>query len=70
MKYMWTKWRGNPPPHELKVIGSWDDPPEKDGALHQAGTACKRGGCCFFADFGETLIPPVWWRADQPGESR
>lgn len=67
MQHVWTKWNGNPPAPDLKVIGSWDDPPEKPGALQATGRSCKRGGCCFWADFGESMTPPIWWRAESNG---
>jgi hypothetical protein len=60
MQHIWAKWETNPPPYATEIIGSWDDPPEKDGALHAEGGICKRG-CCFVAPSG-TLMPPIWWR--------
>lgn len=66
MKHTWTRWTGNPPPHDLDVVGWWGETPEDDKGHETRGKSCKRGGCCFVAWFGEILIPPKWWRASDP----
>lgn len=62
---VWTKWSHERPPRDVLVEGAWnDDDTKKDKPTR--GYVCKRG-CCFNADFGAGLIPPLWWRVPEPG---
>lgn len=63
MKHLWTKWKTNPPASGAPVIGSYDDPPEKEGAMHVSGFKCK-SGCCFQGKGMGSMMLPTWWRPD------
>jgi hypothetical protein len=42
VKHAWTRWPGNPPPHELTVEGWWGDMPEYYGEEMLDGITCYR----------------------------